>query len=915
MSENITDKELLAICNLSNLKMEFANLIKQTVQSGTETIYTNHTIYSLLEKEILGQEKRVELAKENEEFFKGNIFPHYNPINLKTGKYLYEEEAKLIKENIDKLGVFYREQTVNSRTTWFYDKISLRKTAPLIMEYFDRYKESGKDKNHEGAFLEEWEVIYGGDNYKIGFDTIKEWNEKLKEKGATQNSIDEKIPSREDVENTVNIIKVGQFIIHFIDNKVLKAIMNISGLKDSPQELSKLIIEKIKASFIPNKEKVIKDILEKGIEKLDENISIPLGMIINVRLDGKEIAVTICKNKEKKIIVIAFRDNNYLDELNEDLNEGILPKQIFILDHLYNKFKEENKDYKIIFTGSGKAGKLANIFGIYFLEESRSFNIEKPDSLSSLPVFSLKDLKKDLKKMTYYTYVEFSDKIKTETLTTLAIYVIGTFYFKEKAILNSLIFLFGLIKIIIMGSIENERKEKFISKLEEVGILKKEDMMNNISDDILDETKKYNYKGITLPKISLQTYLHLAALQFLYGYDILSSTENEVTFSLLGKLLYVKLENDNISTIKEVITHQEENQETYLNINDERFTLGMVLNLFFKLMKKIQNNYKKLNNENNSLFGYYFENNKIQELKTLPIIEVKKKEIVDEDKKNKEKLNVEMLYAPYIIEGKKFIDDLDENYIKSYIRSCFSLENIKLNTLDYETKDENYGIPCCSPAKTKNENLNDFIREMCEKKGRKISCETHHLKVMEKIQKNAKLIENSYILEDGENDIGTLKVGIFNKSNEYSKKDMGYIYFEEEKLKGRLSILDVFFYEDNILELVNTTGVCDGATLECTCGTTPGNFIVTSQLIKTTNGKLNGTEKDCKGNINIGPFGGCKNHKKEPCCNYINLSSWNGVSENYELENSKILLNTSIISCSEGGLITIKNANCKSKQK
>lgn len=390
MSNLVTDKELLAICNLSNLKMEFADVVK-TRDQQTNEILSNHTIYSLLEKEILGQEKRVELAKENEEFFKGNIFPHYNPINLKTGKYLYEEEAKLIKENIDKLGVFYREQTVNSRTTWFYDKISLRKTAPLIMEYFDRYKESGKDKNHEGAFLEEWEVIYGGDNYKIGFDTIKEWNEKLKEKGATQNSIDEKIPSREDVENTVNIIKVGQFIIHFIDNKVLKAIMNISGLKDSPQELSKLIIEKIKASFIPNKEKVIKDILEKGIEKLDENISIPLGMIINVRLDGKEIAVTICKNKEKKIIVIAFRDNNYLDELNEDLNEGILPKQIFILDHLYNKFKEENKDYKIIFTGSGKAGKLANIFGIYFLEESRSFNIEKPDSLSSLPVFSLKD--------------------------------------------------------------------------------------------------------------------------------------------------------------------------------------------------------------------------------------------------------------------------------------------------------------------------------------------------------------------------------------------------------------------------------------------------------------------------------------------------------------------------------------------
>ena len=134
MSENITDKELLAICNLSNFKMEFANLVKQTVQSGTETIYTNHTIYSLLEKEVLGQEKRLEVAKGNEELFKGNILPHYSPLNLKTGKYLDEEESDLIKENINDLGIFYRENTVNSRSNWFYDKISLRKTAPLIME-------------------------------------------------------------------------------------------------------------------------------------------------------------------------------------------------------------------------------------------------------------------------------------------------------------------------------------------------------------------------------------------------------------------------------------------------------------------------------------------------------------------------------------------------------------------------------------------------------------------------------------------------------------------------------------------------------------------------------------------------------------------------------------------------------------
>ena len=71
MSENITDKELLAICNLSNLKMEFANLVKQTVQSGTEAIYTNHTIYSLLNSEYnainKGSIEKGILYKEKEE--------------------------------------------------------------------------------------------------------------------------------------------------------------------------------------------------------------------------------------------------------------------------------------------------------------------------------------------------------------------------------------------------------------------------------------------------------------------------------------------------------------------------------------------------------------------------------------------------------------------------------------------------------------------------------------------------------------------------------------------------------------------------------------------------------------------------------------------------------------------------------
>ena len=70
MAENkqsqITDKELLAICNLSNLKMEFANVIKSvdTDKITNKEIYINHTIYSLIKNELEGHKNREIIRKE-----------------------------------------------------------------------------------------------------------------------------------------------------------------------------------------------------------------------------------------------------------------------------------------------------------------------------------------------------------------------------------------------------------------------------------------------------------------------------------------------------------------------------------------------------------------------------------------------------------------------------------------------------------------------------------------------------------------------------------------------------------------------------------------------------------------------------------------------------------------------------------
>ena len=48
---SVTDKELLTFCNLTNLKIEYADLGKDRDEE-TQEILEYHTIYSLLDEEI-----------------------------------------------------------------------------------------------------------------------------------------------------------------------------------------------------------------------------------------------------------------------------------------------------------------------------------------------------------------------------------------------------------------------------------------------------------------------------------------------------------------------------------------------------------------------------------------------------------------------------------------------------------------------------------------------------------------------------------------------------------------------------------------------------------------------------------------------------------------------------------------------
>ena len=92
MSNLVTDKELLAICNLSNLKMEFADVAK-TRDQQTNEILSNHTIYSLIKNELEGHKKR-EIIRKKKTF--------HSYLQIKWYIYLMKEYSK------ENLGSFFR---------------------------------------------------------------------------------------------------------------------------------------------------------------------------------------------------------------------------------------------------------------------------------------------------------------------------------------------------------------------------------------------------------------------------------------------------------------------------------------------------------------------------------------------------------------------------------------------------------------------------------------------------------------------------------------------------------------------------------------------------------------------------------------------------------------------------------------
>ncbi|WP_294665788.1 DUF4280 domain-containing protein [uncultured Fusobacterium sp.] len=375
----ITDRELLAICNLSNLKMEFSNLVEsektETIEidgkKEAKKIVTNHTIYSLLEKECNGLKIREDWEKKWREENPLKISPDESKRNYEAEKYKekFSEERRnrFSKDTKNEYGAFYDIGDDEEKTYEYWHKIDLQKSAPIIMEYFDRYNLALDKKSHEGKFLEDWEVIYGGDFYQIlldyAFKTHQEYSKESEKCKDIEEYIKKKqIPSRKDLLSKEEKIEFLNIIWDFATalagiNNVFQKLGTINNLKMAFENLEyrgviKEIYEAATGTKIKDEDfKNFKDEKLEEIRKILQKKAFELKGTINFKV--VDFRIVILRKKGTNKYVVSFY-NSKDNMIIESFEKGALNLDLILVNEVIeNEIRKisKNENVEIIYTG------------------------------------------------------------------------------------------------------------------------------------------------------------------------------------------------------------------------------------------------------------------------------------------------------------------------------------------------------------------------------------------------------------------------------------------------------------------------------------------------------------------------------------------------------------------------------------
>ena len=1121
----ITDKELLTICNLSNLKMEFADIAFERNLKGE--ILSYHTIYSLLKKECKGLKIREDWEKKWHEENPLEVEADEAKRDYVAEKYkekFKEERANKFSSKNEEYGSFYSLDDDKRKEYEYWHKVELQKSAPILMEYFDRYNLSPDKENHEGKFLEEWEIIYGGDFYQILLDYAFKTHQEYSKESEKCKDIEEyikkmKIPNRKDLLSKEERIEFLNLAWDFATalagaNNIFPKLGTIDNFKAVFENLEyREIIREIyeAATSTEIKDEIITDEKWEEIRKIFQRKAFELKGIINFKI--VDFRIVILRKKETNKYAVSFynsKDNMVIESfekgaLNLDLvlvNE-VIENEIrkiskkenaeiiytgyeygalmaFSSHSMFNSLFNQNSDnikiqtFSKVFVGEKKYNfenlpnirNLMNSIDVFDFEKLINFDIKKLASVQPGSVEYTKNVLDSLGNMVSMCLVNIAGT-KGICLATVILANSGTGAFISTIVasVHPIVYLAIFVgyflcsekyryemeeiekKILGCKIVENKGEYRIVNKefnnySSALEINKKIKERIKVKSSVLS-FKRHNdqyvkktletesiiplKKGVKLYPITIEVVDEKSRIigPLYKKSEITVNVPREVAIALCfryceisedgiiklykdgveGRERYeLKLDSANNFLSIEEICEENWEEENYEIITTPKFEEEGLFDYVLYLMTIIQDKYNLENKtfENSEFIymkqleateeekeildfslgddenekdekgedkksRYSFEeeallkdkyiyelsvdnssntekeieeginNFKLTPKKTTPLIKIdnfeKKKfiyakriptltEKLDEIKhikynksswlENKVPYS-EYIYFPYVELGGngKITENIREDYIGSILRSSFR-NKLKYESLNEEQKDifvEN--TPLTGEEGNKNERLNKYFIQKIERYGKELGYPEHYNSVMKLLEANPKLVENYYTLQESNKRIPTknLKIGILN-GNEYALDKIGFIYNEDD-IYGRAIKFIYNYGSGDKLEEISTYGVCQGATLWCSAGSSSGNLLVTSQNFEYTDGFLDATKDDCKAIVNITPFGSCGRNEKKSCINYISLEQWTDTSSGTETNNKKAILSTGTINCKEKGKISIINPNCK----
>ncbi|MBM7558142.1 LysM peptidoglycan-binding domain-containing protein [Halanaerobacter jeridensis] len=297
----ITHKELLTFSNLTNLEWQFVDIegIIQSRKSGQ-------------------QGENIQSTKLNDLLSDPKSFVSYNSVKK---SYSYPYLKNKTGENIN-LTDEEKEKGL----------AEMRSKAGIAMEYLEKWTEEG---NQKGKFIEDWEVIYGADNYKVVKDYIDQIQADANP-NKSKEDLESIVPSREKVEQdkkTRAKIKAGF--------ELGELVINVSILKGEVSSGKKIVEKKLLNESI---DKISKGTATAAVQKVIKKINCTPLNILSLIYFNKGSKLEFAKAAEgllKEETLQHFKEEGLISR--EELSEYLKKNSIVQVTQNIDMFKTEFK--------------------------------------------------------------------------------------------------------------------------------------------------------------------------------------------------------------------------------------------------------------------------------------------------------------------------------------------------------------------------------------------------------------------------------------------------------------------------------------------------------------------------------------------------------------------------------------------